>query len=108
MKKALLIIGAVTVMMAGFASQSSAGVNVHVGFFAPLPAVVVPAPVAVYHERVVPAVVETDTYYRNVPVGYHRVVYEEPYWRHHRWHHDRYWDRHYDRHRDFERHYDYH
>ncbi|HMK56438.1 MAG TPA: hypothetical protein VK448_07375 [Dissulfurispiraceae bacterium] len=108
MKKALLIIGAVTVMLAGFASQSSAGVDVHVGVFAPLPGIIVPAPIPVYHERVVPAVVETETYYRPVPAGYHRVIYEEPYWRHHhRWDHDRYRDRHDDwrRHRA-DRHWD--
>jgi len=92
MKKMLLTIGVVSLMLAGFASQSFAGVNVHVGFFAPVPAVIMPAPVPVYHERIVPAVVETETYYHPVPAGYYRVEREAPYWRHDRWDHDRCWD----------------
>ncbi|HMK61891.1 MAG TPA: hypothetical protein VK452_12230 [Dissulfurispiraceae bacterium] len=54
MKKALLIIGAVTVMLAGFASQSFAGTRLDIGFISPLPGLPIPVPVLVHepaHER---------------------------------------------------------
>jgi len=88
MKKALLIIGAVTLMMAGFASQSSAGVSVHFGIFAPVPAYVVPAPIV--YERVQPIVMEERVNYR-VPAGYYRVEREDGYRDCDRWDRDRYW-----------------
>lgn len=89
MKKAILMIGAVTVMLAGFASQSFAGVSIHLGFFAPAPVYVAPAPPV--YERVHPVVVEGPAYYRS-PVGYNRVVREGWHRDCDRWDRDR-WDR---------------
>lgn len=96
MKKILFIIGAVTLMLAGFTSQSSAGVNVHIGLFAPAPAYVVHEPV---YER--PAVVAEPVYYYGYygPERYH-YAREYRYRDYDRWHHDRYWDHRYDRQRD--------
>ena len=99
MKKGLLIIGAVVVMLAGFAAQSFAGVSVHIGLFAPTPAYVVPAPVVYERER--PVIVE-ETVYHQVPGEYHRYNRygwhrDCDRWEHSRWDRNRYWDRQHDR-----------
>jgi hypothetical protein len=89
MKKIFWIIGVTTLMLTGLAGQSSAGVNVHIGLFPPLPPFVAPVPPIPVVEHVRPVVVEDPAYYR-VPAGYHRVVREDRYRDYDRWDRNRY------------------
>jgi hypothetical protein len=95
MKKMAWIIGVSVLMLAGFAGQSSAGVNVHIGIFPPLPPFVVPVPPLPVVEHVRPVVIEEPAYHR-VPAGYHREFREDRYRDYDRWDRNRYGDRHAD------------
>jgi hypothetical protein len=92
MKKIFWIIGVASLMLTGLASQSAAGVNVHIGLFPPLPPFVVPVPPPVpVIEHVRPVVIEEPASYR-VPAGYHHVDRESRYRDGDRRDRNRYWD----------------